>query len=270
VNRGDVRRNLRRGIYVIPTSLTVLNLFFGFRCIVNSMRGIESIADGRSDVAIHYFELAAIALFIAAVFDTFDGLVARQLGATSEFGKEYDSLADVVTFGAAPAVLVYAWGLRNLGNLGGGIAFLFLVAVSLRLARFNVMTGKTDYRYFVGLPSPAGALTIAAIVNYAPAPVPSGDRRFSMIMLILTAAVAFAMVSPIRYRSQKGLNLHKQRPLAYFMVGALILAVASFWPKEFLLVFAIGFLISGPLVRLWSIAFPPNIAAEPRTPVEAP
>lgn len=261
--RGDVRKNLRRGVFVIPTSLTVLNLFFGFRCIINSTRGITAIADGRSDLAIHFFELAAVSLLIAAVFDTFDGLVARGLRATSEFGKEYDSLADVVTFGAAPAVMVYAWGLHVLGNLGGGIAFLFLVSVSLRLARFNVMTGKTDYRYFVGLPSPAGALTMASIVNFAPAPIE--DRSFAYVILIVTIAVAFAMVSPIRWRAQKGINLQKQRSLMYVLVLALIVALASRWPKEFCFVFALGYLASGPLLRLWAIAFP---SAQP-TPVSA-
>lgn len=272
MKRVEVRRNLRRGVYVIPTSLTVLNLFFGFRCIVNSMKALQAITDGRADLAMRAFEVACISLFIAAIFDTFDGLIARQLDATSEFGKEYDSLADVVTFGAAPAVLVYAWGLHILGNLGGGIAFLFLVAVSLRLARFNVMTGKTDYRYFVGLPSPAGALTIAAIVNYAPTPI--NDRRFAIIILLVTTFTAFAMVSPVRYRSQKGLNLQKQRSLMYFVVLALIVGVASKWPKEFCFVLAIGYLVSGPLLRLWAIAFPsrvpPSISEEAMAPVEAP
>jgi CDP-diacylglycerol--serine O-phosphatidyltransferase len=251
---GDVRRNLRRGIYVIPTTFTVLNLFFGFRSMVNSTRALEMMANDRTDLAITFFSHACWALFLAAVFDTFDGLVARQLGATSEFGKEYDSLADVVTFGAAPALLVYAWALHVLGNLGAGIAFLFLVAVSLRLARFNVMTGKTDYRYFVGLPSPAGALTIASIVNYGAAPVT--DRSFAIVMVFVTAAVAFAMVSPVRWRSQKGLNLQKERSLMYFVVLALVVAVASRWPREFFFVGAIGYLASGPLIRLWAIAFP--------------
>ncbi len=254
MKRPDVRKNLRRGVYVIPTSFTVLNLFFGFRSVVNSTRGIEALADGRTDKAILFFEVACLSLFFAAIFDTIDGLVARQLGAASEFGKEYDSLADVVTFGTAPAVLVYAWGLHVLGNLGGAIAFLFLVSVSLRLARFNVMTGKTDYRYFVGLPSPAGALTLAAIIYYAPAPV--RDERFAMIMLLVTAAVAFAMVSPIRYRSQKGLNLQKERSLMYIVVLALILGIFTKWPREFLFIGSICYLASGPLVRLWSIAFP--------------
>ena len=258
MKRPDLKKGLRRGIYVIPTSFTILNLFFGFRSIVNSMLAIEKIAMGRIDLAIPLFERACWSLFIAAVFDTFDGMVARQLGATSEFGKEYDSLADVVTFGAAPAVLVYAWGLRVLDPLGAGIAFLFLVAVSLRLARFNVMTGKTDYRYFVGLPSPAGALTIASIVYYAPVPVSINDTRFAYVILIMTIFVSFSMVSPIRYRSQKGLNLQKERSLVYFLVFALILAIALKWPKEFFFVFAILYLLSGPFARLWSIVFPPR------------
>ncbi len=269
MKRTELRKNLRRGVYVIPTSFTILNLSFGFRCIVNTMRGIEAMADSRNDLAVHYFSLACISLLIAAIFDTFDGLIARQLGATSEFGKEYDSLADVVTFGAAPAVLVYAWGLRLLGNLGGGIAFLFLVAVSLRLARFNLITAKSDYRYFVGLPSPAGALTLAAIIFYAPAPIL--DRPFAIVMLVVTGAVAFAMVSPVRYRSQKGLNLQKGRSLMYFVVLALIVAVFSKWPKEFLFAGAIAYLISGPLVRLWAIAFPSRIPpVEMAQPAEAP
>jgi len=260
MKRGDVRKNLRRGVYIIPTSFTVLNLFFGFRSIVNSTRGIEAITDGRSDLAIHFFELACLSLFFAAIFDTFDGLLARQLGATSEFGKEYDSLADCVTFGAAPAVLVYAWGLHILGNLGGAIAFLFLVSGSLRLARFNVMTGKTDYRYFVGLPIPAGALTLASIIYYAPAPI--RDQNFALIMLAVTTAVAFAMVSPIRYRSQKGLNLQKERSLMYILALALILGIFTKWPREFLFIGSICYLASGPMVRLWSIAFPSQKAPE--------
>jgi CDP-diacylglycerol--serine O-phosphatidyltransferase len=267
----EVRKNLRRGVFVIPTIFTMLNLFFGFRSMINSMLGIEAITNNRFDLASTYFEHAAWMLFIAAVFDTFDGLVARGLGATSEFGKEYDSLADMVTFGAAPAILVYAWGLHVLGNLGAGIAFLFMASVSLRLARFNVMTGKTDYRYFVGLPSPAGALTIASIVNYAPSPIAETDRRFAMVMIMITAAVAFAMVSPVRYRSQKGLNLNKERPLMAFLTLALILALATKWPKEFFFIGALLYLVSGPLVRLWYIAFPPRkVDEETLTPIEAP
>lgn len=259
-----LRPNFRRGVYVIPTSLTILNLFFGFRAIVYATRALEAMTAGRTEVAIDCFETACLSLLIAAVFDTFDGLVARQLGATSEFGKEYDSLADVVTFGAAPAVLVYAWGLHAFDRLGGGIAFLFLAAVSLRLARFNVQSGKVDYRYFVGLPSPAGALTLASMIFYAPAPVT--DRRFATVVAIVTIFTAFAMVAPIRWRSQKGLALQKERSLIYFLILALIVAIAFRWPREFWFAGAIAYLVSGPMARLWSIAFP-TAAATPVQPL---
>ncbi|MEA2165857.1 MAG: CDP-diacylglycerol---serine O-phosphatidyltransferase [Thermoanaerobaculia bacterium] len=264
MHRPDVRKNLRRGVYIVPTLFTMLNIFFGFRSIVNSMRGVEAITAHRTDLAIHSFEIACVSLLIAAVFDTFDGLVARGLGATSEFGKEYDSLADVVTFGCAPAVLVYAWGLHSLGKLGVGISFLFLVSVSLRLARFNVMTGKSDYRYFVGLPSPAGALTLAAVIYYAPAPVL--DQRFSIVIMILTACTAFAMVCPIRWRAQKGINFQKGRSLMYIVVIAAVIAIGWAWPRPFLLFFALAYLASGPLMRLWTIAFPAETSPSSLTP----
>jgi CDP-diacylglycerol---serine O-phosphatidyltransferase len=255
-------------MYVVPTTLSVLNIFFGFRSIVYSTRAIEAITLGRTEAAIDAFETACLSLLFAAVFDTFDGLVARALGATSEFGKEYDSLADVVTFGCAPAVLVYSWGLQHeFEKLGGGIAFLFLAAVSLRLARFNVQTGKTDYRYFVGLPSPAGALTIASMIFYAPAPIT--DRRFAIIVMLLTIATAFSMVSPVRYRSQKGLALQKERSLIYFLVLALILGIAFRWPRELLFAGAVAYLVSGPLAKLWSIAFPSRHVVESSSLQEA-
>jgi CDP-diacylglycerol--serine O-phosphatidyltransferase len=251
-----VRTQFRRGIFVIPTSLTILNLFFGFRSIIYATRGIEAMSLGATDAAIGFFETACASLFFAAIFDTFDGFIARALGATSEFGKEYDSLADVVTFGAAPAVLVYAWGLHVFEKLGGGIAFLFLAAVSLRLARFNVQTGKTDYRFFVGLPSPGGAMMLASMIYFAPTPV--SDTRFATVVMIVTIATAFAMVSPIRYRSQKGLALQKERSLMYFVMLALILGVAFRWPREFWFFGSVCYLLSGPLGRLWSMVVPPR------------
>jgi CDP-diacylglycerol--serine O-phosphatidyltransferase len=263
-----VRPNFRRGIYVIPTSLTLLNIFFGFRAIIYSMRAMEAMALNQTETVVHCFETACVSLLFAAIFDTFDGLVARQLGATSEFGKEYDSLADVVTFGAAPAILVYAWGLHVLDKLGGGIAFLFLAAGSLRLARFNVITGKSDYRYFVGLPIPAGAFTLASMIYYAPSPVT--DRRFAFVVMFVTIAAAFAMVSPIRYRSQKGLALQKERSLMYFVVFALALAIAFKWPRECWFIASIGFLLSGPLTKLWSIAFPSRRTPPPPLPETVP
>ncbi len=252
----DVPKNPRRGIYIIPTSLTVLNVFFGFMAILLSIRASQAALMGNTDDASLLFKRACWAILIAAVFDTFDGLVARAMKATSEFGKEYDSLADVVTFGAAPAILIYNWGLHLWGRLGAGIAFLFLVAGSLRLARFNISTAKTDHRYFVGLPIPAGALTIAAIINYAPTPVV--DRRFAAVMLVVTALLAFAMVSTVRYRSQKYTSLQRERSFTYVILLAVFLVVLLRWPDEFLFVLALSYVSSGPLVKLWTIAFPPR------------
>lgn len=259
MRRPAVARNLRRGVYVIPTSLTILNVFFGFSAMILAMRGMQANTVGDFADAGRLFRTACWYLVAAAVFDTFDGLVARLMNATSEFGKEYDSLADVVTFGAAPAVLVYAWALHLWGRLGVGIAFLFLVAGSLRLARFNIMTAKTDHRYFVGLPIPAAALTLAAIINYAPLPV--NDRTFAGVMLLVTAGLAFAEVSTIRYRSQKFSNLQRERSFVLLFIVALILVVMYRWPSEFLLILFLSYVSSGPLVRLWTIAFPSRRAA---------
>jgi CDP-diacylglycerol---serine O-phosphatidyltransferase len=244
----------RRGVYVIPTSLTVLNVFFGFLAILLSLRASQQMALGGIVEAGRLFQLACWSIGVAAIFDTFDGLVARLMNATSEFGKEYDSLADVVTFGAAPAVLVYSWGLHTWGRLGAGIAFLFLVAGSLRLARFNTLAAKTDHRFFAGLPIPAGALTLAAIINYAPHPVT--DRNFGLVMMLVTVGLAFAMVSTLRYRSQKYASLQKERSFTYILVLAVFLVVLYRWTAEVFFLAAITYVVSGPLLRLWTIAFP--------------
>lgn len=257
----EVKRNLRRGVYIVPTSLSVLNIFFGFTAILLSLRATAAITGGDMAEATRLFQRACWSLAIAAVFDTFDGFVARLMKATSEFGKEYDSLADVVTFGAAPAVLVYAWALNLWGRLGAGIAFLFLVGGSLRLARFNINTAKTDHRYFVGLPIPAAALTLAAIINYAPAPVTKPG--FAVVMLFVTAGLAFSMVSTVRYRSQKYASLQKERSFMYILALAVILVVMYRWPAEFLFISSVSYVMSGPLLKLWGIAFPSR-----RTPPE--
>lgn len=250
----EVRKNLRRGVYIVPTSLTVLNLFFGFTAIMLSLNATAAITGGDIAEATRLFQRACWSLAIAAVFDTFDGFVARLMNATSEFGKEYDSLADVVTFGAAPAVLVYAWALNEWGRLGAGIAFLFLVGGSLRLARFNINTAKTDHRYFVGLPIPAGALTLASIINYAPAPV--RKLEFAAVMLLVTAGLAFSMVSTVKYRSQKYASLQKERSFMYILLLAVILVVVYRWPAEFFFIASVSYVMSGPLLKLWGIAFP--------------
>ena len=275
MNGRDVRKNLRRGVYIVPTSLTVLNVFFGFLTILLCIRALANREDPA--LAAQLYQRACWYLMIAAVFDTFDGFAARLMNATSEFGKEYDSLADVVTFGTAPAVLVYCWALNQWGKLGAGIAFLFLVAGSLRLARFNILTAKTDHRYFVGLPIPAGALTLAAIINYAPQPVT--DKGFALVMLFVTIGLAFAMVSTVKYRSQKYASLQKERSFMYILLLALFLVIIYRWPAQTLFIIAVCYVSSGPLFRLWTIAFPPKnpppgtsdeVIAVPATTAPAP
>ncbi|MFA6956366.1 MAG: CDP-diacylglycerol--serine O-phosphatidyltransferase [Thermoanaerobaculia bacterium] len=260
---GEIPRPRRRGVLAIPTLLTIMNVLFGFITILLAMRASEANALGDPLRAGRLFQLACWALIVSAIFDTFDGLVARLMKATTEFGKEYDSLADVVTFGVAPAVLVYAWALHNFGRLGAGIAFLFLVAGSLRLARFNVISAKTDHRYFVGLPIPAGALTLSSIINYAPQPVT--DRNFAMIMMVVTIFIAFAMVSTVRYRSQKFKNVQKPVPVQVVLFVVLMIAMFLKWPAEFMLVFGIFYISSGPVVKLWNVAFPRTAEAEATT-----
>lgn len=250
------RRDLRRGVYLVPTFLTILNIFFGFVAILFAMRGMQASTLGFESQAAEFFQTACWSLGLAAIFDTFDGAVARMLSATSEFGKEYDSLADVVTFGAAPAVLVYAWALQLWGRLGGGIAFLFLVAGSLRLARFNISASKTDHRYFVGLPIPAAALTLAAIINYSPEPVT--DKRFAAFMLFVTLALGFSMVSTLRWRSQKLQStngVQREQAFLYLLSLALLLVVMFNWPRQFFLIWFVGYVLSGPLLKVWSMIF---------------
>lgn len=261
-NKLSVRRRSR---YAVPTFITVLNLFFGFVAIMFSMRAVEATALGDLVFAADLFKQACRALALAAVFDTFDGLVARKMNATSEFGREYDSIADVVTFGAAPAVLIYAWGLHNLGRVGGVVAFLFLAGGSLRLARFNVQAETADHRFFIGLPIPAAALTLAAIIYYAPVPVT--DRSFATVIAFVTAGLAVAMVSTVRYRSQKYANLQSIRSVFGLLVTAAIVAIMWYWTEEFFFVLFVTYVTSGPLLFLWRIALGRSDEAR-REPVE--
>lgn len=256
-------------MYIIPTTLTMLNVFFGFTAMLLAVRASGATALGNPWEAGRLLQMAVLAIIAAAIFDTFDGLVARAMNATSDFGKEYDSLADVLTFGAAPALMIYVWALHQWGRLGGGIAFLFLVAGSLRLARFNTLPARTDHRYFIGLPIPAAALSLCAIINYAPQPVPSRD--FALVMMFVTAGIAFAMVSTVRYRSQKYANLARARSYSAILILAVVLVLLYRWPAQILLLMAIAYVTSGPALRLWSIAFPKSSpGGEEPAVVEAP
>lgn len=234
---GLSRERLSRGVYILPTLFTVGNLFCGYLSLWCSIRGT--------------FELAAVLIIAAGILDGLDGRVARLTHSTSEFGEEYDSLADLVSFGVAPAVLAYSWGLADFHRLGWMASFLFVVGGSMRLARFNIQVHVVDKRYFVGLPIPAAAGTIATIVLATP------ERLVSRVwmggLLGLTLLLSYLMISTIRYRSFKDLDLRKKRPAWILPAIALFFAVVAYWPEPSLAAFALVFVLSGLAGKLASL-----------------
>jgi len=199
------RRRLRRGVYLLPSLFTLGNMFCGYACVVYAMRG--------------EFETAAPFIGLAIVLDMLDGRIARMTGTDSAFGLQFDSLADVISFGVAPAVLSFSWGLQPLGRLGWAAGFMFVTGAAMRLARFNIQTaGGGDKRYFVGMPSPAAAAVPAATV-YA---YPWGlyDYREALPALAMVLIPAVLMVSTIRFRSFKNLDLQTRRPYRVLLLIA--------------------------------------------------
>ena len=235
---GRARARLSRGLFILPTLFTVGNLFCGYLSVWCSIRGT--------------FQTAAILIIAAAVLDMLDGRIARLTNSASRFGEEYDSLADLVSFGIAPAVLAYSWGLADFHRLGWMASFIFVVCGSMRLARFNIQTRVTDKRYFIGLPIPAAAGTIATLVLATPERLVS---RFWMAgLLALTVVLSYLMISTLRYRSFKDLDLRRQRRAWILPVIALVFAVVAYRPAVTLLAIALIFAASGPVARAFSFA----------------
>jgi len=212
-------RRLRRGIYVLPSLLTTGNLFAGYYSIVSALHG--------------EFRNAAIALGIAFILDGLDGRIARMTNTQSEFGKVYDSLADLLSWGAAPAVLLLSWGVWDLGRVGWLTSFFFLVCAAIRLARFGVNDGTTDHRFFVGLPSPAAACLFAALAFYNPQAIES--LTLSRILLGGVVLVALLMVSKIRYRSFKDFDLRQRQPYTVIVILATVIYLIALDPERVLL-----------------------------------
>jgi len=223
------QRRPRRGVLFLPSMFTVANMFCGWACIVYSMRGD--------------FVTAAPFIGIANVLDLLDGRIARATGSTSDFGVEFDSLADIISFGVAPATLVFAWGLEPLGQLGWAVAFLWLTAAAVRLARFNVQTKGSEKKYFVGMPSPAAAGVPAATVFALPAgfaePFPIAG---ALIVMLLPAGL---MVSRVRFRSFNFLIPGRQRSYMMPLVIATVIGAVAAEPQIVLVVLAYAYLLSG-------------------------
>ncbi|MBM3776851.1 MAG: CDP-diacylglycerol--serine O-phosphatidyltransferase [Acidimicrobiia bacterium] len=232
--RGGVADHLphvRRGVYLLPSLLTMGNLLCGYACIVLAMRGD--------------FAVAAVFIGIAIVLDMLDGRVARLTGTTSAFGIEFDSLADVVSFGLAPAILAYAWGLQPLGRLGWAAGFVFLAGAAVRLARFNIQQATQDKRYFVGMPSPAAAGVPASTVFAYPAGFHTFPEAIPVLALVLVPALL--MVSAFRFHSFKTFDLRVRRryPVLILVAAGFALLVAQ--PDLVLVALAYGYLLSPAL-----------------------
>src|SRR5215510_5118984 len=224
------RPRFRRGVYLLPSLLTMGNMFCGYACVVYAMRG--------------EFETAAPFIGFAIVIDGLDGRIARMTGTTSAFGVEFDSLADIISFGIAPAILSFAWGLQPLGRLGWAAGFMFVACAAMRLARFNIQSASGgDKRYFVGMPSPAAAAIPAATVFF----YPSGfdDYRAALPALAVVLVPAVMMVSTIRYRSFKDLDLRSRRPFRVLIVIAVVIVAIWTHPRGVLLALAYAYLASG-------------------------
>ena len=226
----------RRGIYVLPNLLTTAALFAGFYATVQAMNG--------------RFEHSAVAIFIAMVLDGLDGRVARMTNTQSAFGAEYDSLSDMVSFGVAPALIVYEWALKGMGKLGWIAAFVYCVGAALRLARFNANVGVTDKRYFQGLPSPAAAALIAGLVwVLLDLGISGEDARW--VASLLTAFAGLTMVSNIPYWSGKEINLKKSVPFIVVAAIALGFALVSSYPPGVLFALFLGYALSGYIMAVW-------------------
>ena len=228
----------RRGVFLLPNLFTTGSLFAAFYSIIATSQG--------------HWEMAATAILVSAVLDGLDGKVARLTNSTSKFGVEYDSLADVVAFGAAPAFLVYKWGLTGFGRLGWVAACLYMVCGALRLARFNVQSGTKDPRYFVGLPIPAGAVILAVVVLGA-LNFPVWPEKAGVLVLVLLYLLSFLEVSSLPYRSMKEVALTPRRSFNLLVAGVLTLSLVAYRPVLMGLVLLILYLGSGPAVYLWRL-----------------
>ncbi len=222
---------IKRGVYILPNLFTTGNLFCGFWAIISIFQ--------------EKFDMAAYAILLAGVFDVLDGKVARLSGATSKFGVQYDSLADLVSFGIAPAVLAFNWALRPYGKFGWLAAFLFVVCGALRLARFNVQSSFGEVKYFKGLPIPAAASLIALTILLYFELIESGGVK-DIVILIMIYLLSFLMVSNIRYFSIKELNLAKRKPFSIFIFIVLLMIVIAMAPVIVLFVSALLYVLSGP------------------------
>lgn len=267
-------RRMRKGMYILPSLFTTGNLAAGYYAILQVMHG--TVAEP------WHFDFAAKAIGFAVLFDGLDGRIARMTRTSSDFGRELDSLADVITFGVAPALLAYVWGFHllpqfmnhelhtKLGQFGAVATFLFLVAGASRLARFNIMVnpqpsnpGRPDKKYFVGMPIPAGAGVIAAVVHFTYGS-PLANPAISITWLLMVLTVGYLMVSTWRFYSFKDIHFNTRQPFRVMLLLAAIFVSIWFWSRWVLFGIALIYMFSGVWWRLqWIIRRRPTPPAPP-------
>lgn len=251
-----------RGLYILPSIFTVGTMVCGFIAILSALKGTDVMAAGQgAAVALGAFDQAAKAIGWAVVFDGLDGRIARWTNSTSDFGREFDSLADVITFGLASALVAYAWGVRQVEPIMGNhlvqylqkggwiITFGYVICGAARLARFNIDRGSSpDRRQFIGLPIPAGAGVIAAIIHWAKFPI--NDWRYGIAWLVVVGLAGFLMVSTVRYSSFKSIDFRRRRSFATIILIFLVIWLIWTYSEPVLLLIALTYAASGPLSRL--------------------
>lgn len=226
----------RKGIYLLPNAITISSLFCGFYAIVMSLN-LE-------------FKQATVAIFISMILDSMDGRVARLTRTQSEFGAQLDSLADMVAFGAAPALVVYEWSLKGMGRIGWVSAFIFCACAALRLARFNTNITVVDKRYFQGLPSPAAAALVAGFI-WLMDDIGFAGSDFYWTSWILTLYAGLTMVSNVPFYSFKVMDIRKSVPFIAVILVVLVFVTISFDPPKVLFALFVIYGISGYIVYLW-------------------
>jgi CDP-diacylglycerol---serine O-phosphatidyltransferase len=234
-NGQDTVKKPRRGIYLLPNLFTTAALFAGFYAILAAVNG--------------KFETAAVAIFAAMLLDGVDGRVARLTNTQSAFGAEYDSLSDMVSFGLAPALVVFIWALSDLGKPGWLAAFIYTASGALRLARFNTQVGIADKKYFQGLPSPSAAAIVAGSV-WLGVDYGLGSETLGWPVAVLTTLVGLLMVSNIRYHSFKEIDFHGKVPFIVLVVVVVVLAIIQTHPPTVLFLLFLAYAVSGPVLTL--------------------
>ena len=238
---------MKKGIFILPSLLTLSSIFLSFYSIVAAIKG--------------EFVLAGALILAAGFFDGIDGKVARLTKTTTRFGLELDSLADVISFGVAPAILIYVWSLAPHGRIGWVSAFLFVACGALRLARFNVQSGSIDPKRFNGLPIPAAAVMVATTVLFF-YKAGLNPEDFGIYLLTLTLALSFLMVSSVKFHAFKDLTLVKQKPFSSTVAFVLLLALIAASPYVVLFLLSAGYIISGPVLTIWLYANRKKIQAK--------